>query len=242
MMFIKFYILFLIIFAHLVKLLKIIKERRIWQNLFAIKKSMDKDKNLKNENKDSNMDAQSLQEQGYKINSSNSNPKPKPADEHSNTESVNDTNNSTSNSNTFQLDLAVLNEVSKIAKMGMDSISYLAPKVSDKEMRKVLVAMYSQYGNTQSQINQHFEKYGEIPDSTPFKDKMMSFAGVQFNTLRDRSNSHIAEIMIQGTLMGVIECQKILNCGLDVQKSTTDLLKDFNKFQRENINKLNAFL
>ena len=203
---------------------------------------MDKDKSLKNENKDSNMDAQSLQEQGYKINSSNSNPKPKPADEHSNTESVNDTNNSTSNSNTFQLDLAVLNEVSKIAKMGMDSISYLAPKVSDKEMRKVLVAMYSQYGNTQSQINQHFEKYGEIPDSTPFRDKMMSFAGVQFNTLKDRSNSHIAEIMIQGTLMGVIECQKILNCGLDVQKSTTELIKDFNKFQRSNIDKLNAFL
>ncbi len=210
--------------------------------MFAIKRSMDKDKNLKNENKDSNMDAQSLQEQGYKINSSNSNPKPKPADEHSNTESVNDTNNSTSNSNTFQLDLAVLNEVSKIAKMGMDSISYLAPKVSDKEMRKVLVAMYSQYGNTQSQINQHFEKYGEIPDSTPFRDKMMSFAGVQFNTLKDRSNSHIAEIMIQGTLMGVIECQKILNCGLDVQKSTTELIKDFNKFQRSNIDKLNAFL
>ena len=203
---------------------------------------MDKDKNLKNENKDSNMDAQSLQEQGNKVNSINSNSKHKFDYEHSNTQSANDNDNTATDSNTFQLDLAVLNEVSKIAKMGMDSISYLAPKVSDKEMRKVLVAMYSQYGNTQSQINQHFEKYGEIPDSTPFKDKMMSFAGVQFNTLRDRSNSHIAEIMIQGTLMGVIECQKILNCGLDVQKSTTELIKDFNKFQRENIDKLNAFL
>lgn len=226
----------------MVKLLKIIKERSMWQNLFAIINSMDKDKNLKNENKDSNMDAQALQEQGNKANPSNVNTKPQSANEHTNTKSANGSNNATSNSNTFQLDLAVLNEVSKIAKMGMDSISYLAPKVSDKEMRKVLVAMYSQYGNTQSQINQHFEKYGEIPDSTPFKDKMMSFAGVQFNTLRDRSNSHIAEIMIQGTLMGVIECQKILNCGLDVQKSTTELIKDFNKFQRENIDKLNAFL
>ncbi len=203
---------------------------------------MDKDKNLKNENKDSNMDAQPLQEQSHKANTSNSDSKLKFIDEHTNTQSTNDADNSTSNSNTFQLDLAVLNEVSKIAKMGMDSISYLAPKVSDKEMRKVLVAMYSQYGNTQSQINQHFEKYGEIPDSTPLKDKMMSFAGVQFNTLRDRSNSHIAEIMIQGTLMGVIECQKILNCSLDIQKSTTELIKDFNKFQRDNIDKLNAFL
>lgn len=203
---------------------------------------MDKDKNLKNENKDSNMDAQPLQEQSHKANSSNSDSKLKFNDEHTNSKSADDTYNTTSDSNTFQLDLAVLNELSKIAKMGMDSISYLAPKVSDKEMRKVLVAMYSQYGNTQSQINQHFEKYGEIPESTPLKDKMMSFAGVQFNTLKDRSNSHIAEIMIQGTLMGVIECQKILNCKLDVQKSTTELIKDFNKFQRDNIDKLNAFL
>ena len=85
--------------------------------------------------------------------------------------------------------------------------------------------MYSQYGNTQSQINQHFEKYGEIPDCTPLKDKMMSFAGVQFNILKDKSNSHIAEIMIQGTLMGVIACQKILNCDLDIDKSTSGLYK-----------------
>ena len=48
--------------------------------------------------------------------------------------------------------------------------------------------------------------------------------------------------MIQGTLMGVIQCQKILNCKLDIQKSTTELLKDFNKFQRDNIDKLNAYL
>lgn len=203
---------------------------------------MDKDKSLKNENKDSNMDAQTLQEQGYKVNTSNSDTKSKSNAEYTNTKSINESNNSTSNANHFELDLAVLNEISKIAKMGMDSISYLAPKVTDKEMRKELVAIYSQYGNTQSQINQHFEKYGEIPDSTPLKDKMMSFAGVQFNTLKDKSNSHIAEIMIQGTLMGVIQCQKILNCKLDIQKSTTELLKDFNKFQRDNIDKLNAYL
>lgn len=203
---------------------------------------MDKDKSLKNENKDSNMDAQPLQEQGYKINASNTNSKPKSNNEHTDTKPVDESCNTTDDSNSFQLDLAVLNEISKIAKMGMDSISYLAPKVSDKDMRKELVAIYSQYGNTKSKINQHFEKYGEIPECTPLKDKMISFAGVQFNTLKDRSNSHIAEIMIQGTLMGVIECQKILNCKLDIQKSTTDLIKDFNKFQRENIDKLNAYL
>ena len=200
------------------------------------------DKNLKSKDKSSNVASQSLQEQSNQTDSTNSNSKPKSNDAHTNTKSVDDSNNSDVNSNSFQLDLAVLNEISKIAKMGMDSISYLSPKVSDRELRKELVAIYSQYGNTQNQINSHFEKYGEIPDSTPLKDKMMSFAGVQFNTLKDKSNSHIAEIMIQGTLMGVIECQKILNCDLNIQKSITQLLKDFNKFQRDNIDKLNAYL
>lgn len=203
---------------------------------------MDKDKSLKSKNKNSNVASQSLQEQSDKTDITNSDTKPESNAEHTNTQPTDESNNTDFNSNSFQLDLAVLNEISKISKMGMDSISYLSPKVSDKELRKELVAMYSQYGNVQNQINSHFEKYGEIPDSTPLKDKMMSFAGVQFNTLKDRSNSHIAEIMIQGTLMGVIECQKILNCNLDIEKSITSLLKDFNKFQRENINKLNAYL
>ncbi len=195
---------------------------------------MDKDKNSKN-NKDSQVSTKpNPKEKKEKINSEI---KPVEIESIEQTEESNDIY-----SDSFQLDLAVLNEVSKVAKMGMDSISYLSPKVTDRELRKELVAMYSQYGNVQSQINQHFEKYGEIPDSTPLRNKMMSFAGVQFNTLKDKSNSHIAEIMIQGTLMGVIACQKILNCKLDVQKSTTELIKDFNKFQRENIDKLNAYL
>jgi len=42
--------------------------------------------------------------------------------------------------------------------------------------------------------------------------------------------------------MGVIQCQKILNGNIDIDKSTLNLLKTFNKFQRENIDKLNAYL
>ena len=62
------------------------------------------------------------------------------------------------------------------------------------------------------------------------------------NTLKNKSNSHVADIMIQGTLMGVIKCQKILNCQLNIDQSTTNILKDFNQFQRDNIDKLNAYL
>ena len=126
--------------------------------------------------------------------------------------------------------------------MGMNSISFLVDRIYDKEMKKTLVAIYSQYSNILLQVNQHFEKYGEVPSNISVHDKMMSLYGIRLHLKKDRSTSKIAEMMIQGTLMGIIEVQRILNANLDIDKDITDLLKRFNKFQRENIDKLNAYL
>ena len=71
---------------------------------------------------------------------------------------------------------------------------------------------------------------------------MMGLLGVKTNTLKDKSSSHVADMMLQGTLMGIIKCQKILNSEVEISKDTKDLLIKFNDFQRENMQKLNAYL
>lgn len=203
---------------------------------------MDKSKSLKNSSESVNVDSK-VHEKESDISSDISSTGEHESDSKStDSEVVFDPDYSAFDSCGFGLDLAVLNEISKIAQMGMSSISFLTNKISDTEMKKMLVAMYSQYSNVLAQVNQHFEKYGEVPDDSPICSKMMTFWGIKMNLLRDNTTSHIAEMMIQGTLMGVIEVQKILNCGLDIDESTTKLLKEFNKFQRENIDKLNAYL
>lgn len=203
---------------------------------------MDKDKNLKNSSENSSLDTK-MDEKKVSESNNNSNPAvlqhdAKPSD----SKADNESDNSGTNFDNFGLDLAVLNEVSKTAQMGMSTISFLTNRISNYAMKKELVAMYSQYSNILHQVNQHFEKYGEVPDDTPYRTKMMSYYGIKANLAKDKSNSHIAEMMIEGTMMGIIKCQKILNCNLDVDKSTIELIKKFNEFQRENINKLNAFL
>ncbi len=145
-------------------------------------------------------------------------------------------------SSSCNLDLAVLNEISKACQTAMNNISYLVKSICNSNMKKELVSMYSQYSNILFQTNQHFEKYGEVPDCVSIGCKLMGFCGIKMNTLKNKSNSHVADIMIQGTLMGVIKCQKILNCQLNIDQSTTNILKDFNQFQRDNIDKLNAYL
>lgn len=203
---------------------------------------MDKDKPLKSSPKGRSMGSKVNEKQTNKTDNNSSNTVFKSSSEHSDNSSTNAHDNSVSDIDNFGLDLAVLNEVSKTANMGMSTISFLTNRINDYTMKKELVAMYSQYSNILLQVNQHFEKYGEVPSDSSLSAKMMSFCGIKKNLAKDSSRSHIAEMMIQGTMMGVIKCQKILNSNLDIDSSTIELLKDFNKFQRENIDKLNAFL
>ena len=140
------------------------------------------------------------------------------------------------------LDIAVLNEINKACQLSMNNISYLANMVNDKEMRKQLVAAYSQYSNIVLQVNQRFERYGEVPDEASIKLKLIGMSSIRAELMRNKSNSHIAEIMIQGTIMGIIKCQKIINAELEIDKETKDLLNTFKNFQVQNIQKLYEFL
>lgn len=161
---------------------------------------------------------------------------------HSDTETNSTSNRTSNNSSIFFLDIAVLNEISKASQMAMSNISFISKKITNTQMKKDLVAIYSQYSNILLQINQHFEKFGEIPESIPQYVEFSSQCALKANLQFNKSNSHIAEIMIQGLQMGIIKCYKMINSNYDIEDSTKKLLSTFLDFQKENIKKLNAYL
>lgn len=140
------------------------------------------------------------------------------------------------------INLTILNEISKAAKMGMESISYVTDKIEDENMKESLSFQYAGYGKIAERVNKQFDTYGEIPDDSPVKDKMMSWMGIQMNTMMDKSNSHIAEILIQGNTMGLIESRKLINHNPHADGDVKSILHDFSAFQEENIEKMKEFL
>ena len=62
------------------------------------------------------------------------------------------------------------------------------------------------------------------------------------NTIDDKSTSHIAEIMIQGTDMGIISGRKLLNSNPNVTDDVKSLLNNFISTQENNITQLKKFL
>lgn len=138
--------------------------------------------------------------------------------------------------------LYVLNEVHKGAKMGMDSISTVSEKVSEPNLKDNLSFQYAQYGDILDSVNEIYKKYGDIPKDNNVMGEVMSWTGIQMNTLTNKSNSHIADMLIQGTTMGIIEGRKLLNQNPNMDNEVRQILDTFVKMQENNVEQLKTFL
>lgn len=139
-------------------------------------------------------------------------------------------------------DKSILYEIHKGAKMGMDSISYVAEKVGDANFKDNLSYQYNLYGNVLEQVNNVYKKYGDIPNDNNIMNKTMAWTGIQMNTITDKSNSHIADMLIQGTTMGIIEGRKLLNNNPNADTEIVQILDNFVKMQENSVEKLKTFL
>ena len=136
----------------------------------------------------------------------------------------------------------VLDEISKGAQMGTNAISYVSKKVYDDNLMKELRHQDNQYTNIINRVNKIYENINEEPKGSNKKDEMMTWMGVQLNTLNDTSNSKISEILIQGTLMGIIEGRKLLNHNTNIDTNIRNILNDFVTMQEESVENLKNFL
>lgn len=138
--------------------------------------------------------------------------------------------------------LKVLREIHKGAQMGMDAISYVADKVVDDDFKRELSSQHNQYDDILTRVNDLYTNYGEVPNDGNLKDQFMTWMGIQMNTMNDKSNSKISELLIQGTTMGIIEGRKILNNNPTADKEIKNILGDFVKLQENSVEKLKIYL
>lgn len=138
--------------------------------------------------------------------------------------------------------LKVLREIHKGAQMGMDAISYVSDKVADDDFKRELSSQHNQYDDILTRVNDLYTNYGEVPNDGNLKDQFMTWMGIQMNTINDKSNSKISELLIQGTTMGIIEGRKILNNNPTADKQIKTILGDFVKLQENSVEKLKIYL
>lgn len=139
-------------------------------------------------------------------------------------------------------ELEILKEINKNSKMGMDALTEVTPKVQDNNLKELLDTQHNEYQNIFDRSQEILIQNGEEIEDTPAFQKAMSWMGIQLNTLNDKSNSQISELLIQGNDMGIVKGVKILNNSTITNSEIENLVSDFIRLQEKNVNDLKKFL
>ena len=136
----------------------------------------------------------------------------------------------------------ILNELNKGIKMGMDSISNISSQVIDKELKDELKFQYDQYNKILNQIDEELKNYDAFPKELNPMQKAIGWMSIKWSTIDDKSDSKIAQMMLQGLNMGVIEGVKLSNHNPNADGNINTIINTFVNFQENSIQKLKTFL
>lgn len=136
----------------------------------------------------------------------------------------------------------LLQDVVRNARTGQGAVEHLMQKTEAGAMRDELIREKEDYAVTRHQSEQALINAGGKAEPVGPLAKAGMWAGLEMETLADRSNAHIAEIVIQGATMGVIEMTKALNQYDGADADARDLASRFVAQQNETIDRQKGFL
>ena len=136
----------------------------------------------------------------------------------------------------------LLRDVVRNARTGQDAVEQLMRKADEGRMRDELIREKEDYAVTRRESEQALANAGGSAEPAGPLEKAGMWVGLEMETLTDRSDAHIAEIVIQGATMGVIEMTKSLNTYDGADSGARSLASKFVVQQNETIDRQKGFL
>lgn len=135
-----------------------------------------------------------------------------------------------------------LDEVNKGCTIGIEAINNLMDKVDNPEFKKVLEKELKQYDKIEDKIHALYGKYSvKEPHEIDSFTKAMTDYMSDIKTMKDHTDSKIAEMLLQGTNMGIIEGKRIIN-NKKIDKEVEKLLEEFINDQEKIVEDLKKYL
>lgn len=136
----------------------------------------------------------------------------------------------------------LLNFIYQNSQMGTDTINQLLGIIQDGEFETFLREQEKEYAKIHEQARTMLNDNGFDEKGISTFDKVKTYLMINMQTLTDKSVSHIAEMMILGSNMGIVDGTKNLQKYDDTEKDIVNLMEKLIKFEEKNVEKLKAFL
>ena len=104
-----------------------------------------------------------------------------------------------------------LAEIYRNAQLALQSISDILPETQDMTVKNELHAQHEEYERFSAKAATLAKDMGiELKEPNAMKKAMM-WGSIKMSTLTDNSRAHIADMMVQGTVMGITALRTTLN-------------------------------
>ena len=141
----------------------------------------------------------------------------------------------------MQAEASLCCDIDRNAKMGSEAILNLLPSVEDKELESELTRQLTKYDEFAAQAKALLEKQNEKPLEESTFSRMMAKMGIKMNTLIDKTSSHIAQMIIEGAVMGITDVQKRLNEEGNYGEAEP-IAKRLIKFEEDTVERMKEYL
>ena len=139
-------------------------------------------------------------------------------------------------------DEEVLAEIYRNCQLALQSISDILPETEDEELRKEMESEHEGYEKISGKASVIAKNRGiELKEPNPMK-KMMMWGSIKMSTLTNGSRAHIAEMMIQGTVMGITSLKTTENKAECADEEICELLRELITLEEKYEKKLKTFL
>ena len=135
-----------------------------------------------------------------------------------------------------------LNYIYQNSEMGKDTIKQLLGITQDEAFKKALESQLREYSEIYDITNNKIKQAERTSKGIGTMTKMRTYVMINLDTLIDKTPSHIAEMMIQGSSMGIIDVTKKLKEYKDAAQDISALGDRLLKFEQQNVEEMKKFL
>ena len=140
-------------------------------------------------------------------------------------------------------DAEMLNFIYQNSQMGVETLNQLIPMIDNEAFKKRIEAQLKEYEQIHEEAKKLLNRHGYDEKGIGALEKIMAYLMIDMKTLMGKSSSHIAEMLIQGSNMGIIDAVKRINqYEKEAEKEVTALMKRLLKFEENNVERLKEAL
>ena len=138
--------------------------------------------------------------------------------------------------------LSLLEAVVQNTEMGKNTLEQIVPMTQDPRFKAELLRQRNVYHQLNQEAHTALAACGGTAQGQSAMAKFNTKMGISMKTLTDKSTRNLAEMLTQGSGMGVVDCVKAQKDYPNAAPGTKRLVRQLQEFQEDSRVKLEQFL